>query len=155
MSWTKRQFVVAAFEELGLASYVFDLAPEQLQSALRKLDAMMQSWNARGIRLGYPIPTDPTDSTLDQDALVPDSANEAVYTNLALRLASSVGKTAAPELKTVAKQGYDTLLARAAIPPERQFPAGTLAGAGNKGRVVLNDPDEGLDAGPDSELEFE
>ena len=40
MGWTKRQFVTQAFEEIGLASYVFDLTPEQLQSALRRLDAM-------------------------------------------------------------------------------------------------------------------
>ena len=35
MGYSKRQFVAAAFEEIGLASYVFDLQPEQLQSALR------------------------------------------------------------------------------------------------------------------------
>ena len=33
MSWTKRQYIVDAFEEIGLASYVYDLQPEQLQSA--------------------------------------------------------------------------------------------------------------------------
>jgi hypothetical protein len=54
MGYTKRQFISAAFEEIGLASYVFDLQPEQLQSALRRLDAMMADWNAKGIRLGYP-----------------------------------------------------------------------------------------------------
>mgnify|MGYP003525752305 CR=1 FL=1 len=55
MGWTKRQFVTQAFEEIGLAAYVFDLTPEQLQSALRRLDSMMASWNAKGIRLGYQI----------------------------------------------------------------------------------------------------
>ena len=48
MGWTKRQFVAQAFEEIGLASYVFDLTPEQLQSALRRLDTMMAAWNALG-----------------------------------------------------------------------------------------------------------
>ena len=56
MGYKKRQFISAAFEEIGLASYVFDLQPEQLQSALRRLDAMMADWNAKGIRLGYPAP---------------------------------------------------------------------------------------------------
>lgn len=56
MGWTKRQFVTQAFEEIGLASYVFDLTPEQLDSALRRLDTMIASWNALGIRLGYPLP---------------------------------------------------------------------------------------------------
>ena len=29
MGWTKREYVEQAFEEIGLASYVFDLTPEQ------------------------------------------------------------------------------------------------------------------------------
>jgi hypothetical protein len=41
MGYKKRQFISAAFEEIGLASYVFDLQPEQLESALRRLDAMI------------------------------------------------------------------------------------------------------------------
>ena len=40
MGWTKRQFVTQAFEEIGLAAYVFDLQPQQLDSALRKLNAV-------------------------------------------------------------------------------------------------------------------
>ena len=47
MGYTKRQFVTAALEEIGLASYVFDLQPEQLQSALRRLDAMISEWNGK------------------------------------------------------------------------------------------------------------
>ena len=56
MGWTKRQFIEQAFEEIGLAAYVFDLTPEQLQSALRRLDAMMAGWNTNGIRIGWPMP---------------------------------------------------------------------------------------------------
>lgn len=131
MSWTKRQFVEQAFEELGLAAYVFDLTPEQLQSALRRLDSMLASWNAKGIRLGYPIPSNPQDSELSQETGVPDAANEAIYTNLALRLAPSFGKTPSSELKGNAKAGYDLLLMRAALPPEQQL-AALPSGAGNK-----------------------
>ena len=29
MSYTKRQYVIAAFEEIGLASYVFDLTDNE------------------------------------------------------------------------------------------------------------------------------
>ena len=77
MGWTKRQFVLQAFEEIGLASYVYDLTPEQLNSALFKLDAMMGTWNGKGIRIGYPTPGDPESSDLDAQTNVPDSANEA------------------------------------------------------------------------------
>jgi hypothetical protein len=46
MGWTKRQFITQAFEEIGLAAYVFDLTTEQLQSALRRMDAMVAGWNS-------------------------------------------------------------------------------------------------------------
>ena len=59
MAYTKRQFVEAALTEIGLASYVFDLQPEQLEYARRRLDAMMADLNGKGLRLSYPIPSSP------------------------------------------------------------------------------------------------
>jgi hypothetical protein len=157
MGWTKSQFVVQAFDEIGLAAYAYDLTTEQLESALRRLDSMMATWNAKGIRLGYPIPASPQDSDLDADTQVPDSANEAIYSNLSIRLAPSFGKTPTPELKSIAKSGYDVLLSRAALPAEQQL--GPLpAGAGNKPFNIdgpfLAPKDSALEAGPDSDLDF-
>lgn len=132
MSYTKRQFVEEAFAELGMASYTFDLSPQQLDACLRRLDTMMATWNARGIRLGYPLPSSPQDSDLDTDTQVPDSANEAIIANLAIRLAPQYGKTVSLDTRTTAKQAYDTLLARAAFPIEQQFPRTLPMGAGQK-----------------------
>ncbi len=159
MGYTKQQFISAAFEEIGLASYVFDLQPEQLESALRRLDAMMADWNAKGIRLGYPLPSSPQDSTLSEETLVPDSAYEAIICSLAIRLAPSFGKTVMIETKTTAKQGYDILLQRATFPLEKQLPATTPAGAGNKPWRVYDNPYVRppyfpVDAGPDGPLEY-
>jgi hypothetical protein len=137
MSWTKRQFVEQAFDEIGLASYTFDLQPEQLQSALRRLDTMMATWNAKGIRLAYPLPSNPQDSDLDQNTEVPDSAFEAIYTNLAVRIAPSFGKQVALEVKVAAKQGYDVLLQRATAPIEMRMPSTMPVGAGHK---LYDDP---------------
>jgi len=159
MGYTKQQFISAAFEEIGLASYVFDLQPEQLESALRRLDAMMADWNAKGIRLGYPLPSSPQESTLSEETLVPDSAYEAIICSLAIRLAPSFGKTVMIETKTTAKQGYDILLQRATFPLEKQLPATTPAGAGNKPWRVYDNPYVRppyfpVDAGPDGPLEY-
>jgi hypothetical protein len=159
MGYTKQQFISAAFEEIGLASYVFDLQPEQQESALRRLDAMMADWNAKGIRLGYPLPSSPQDSTLSEETLVPDSAYEAIICSLAIRLAPSFGKTVMIETKTTAKQGYDILLQRATFPLEKQLPATTPAGAGNKPWRVYDNPFVRppyfpVDAGPDGPLEY-
>jgi hypothetical protein len=159
MGYSKRQFVAAAFEEIGLASYVFDLSPEQLQSAMRRIDAMMADWNGKGIRLGYPLPNSPQDSDLDEPTLVPDWANEAIITNGAVRLAPGYGKVVMPETKAVAKDSYNTLLQRAAMPPEQQLPATMPAGAGNKPWRVYDNPFirppvNPVDVGPDGPLQF-
>lgn len=140
MGYSKRQFVTAAFEELGLAAYVFDLQPHDLQMALRRLDSMIAEWNARGIRIGFPIPTSPENSDLDEASEVPDSANEAIITNLALRIAPSFGKTPQPETKVAAKSSYGVLLSRATHPIEQQYPGTLPSGAGNKPWRVQDDP---------------
>lgn len=159
MGYSKRQFVAAAFEEIGLASYVFDLQPEQLQSALRRLDAMMADWNGKGIRLGYPLPGSPQDSELDEPTLVPDSSNQAILTNLAIRLAPSFGKMVMPETKAVAKDSYNTLLQRATAPIPQQMPGTMPAGAGNKpyrnnDNPYLRPPVYPTLAGPDGPIEY-
>jgi hypothetical protein len=140
MGYSKRQFVAAAFEEIGLASYAFDLQPEQLQSALRRLDSMMADWNGKGIRLGYPLPSSPQFSDLDAESEVPDSANEAIITNLAVKIAPGYGKQVMPDTKATAKETYNTLLSRAAVPLEQQLPGTMPSGAGNKPWRVYDDP---------------
>jgi hypothetical protein len=158
MSYTKRQFVEEAFAELGMANYTFDLQPQQLDTALRRLDAMMATWNAKGIRLGYPLPSSPQDSDLDTETQVPDSANEAIVANLAIRIAPQYGKTVAIDTRTTAKLGYDTLLARATFPLEQQFPRTLPLGAGQKpwryDTPFMPGPVDPVLAGPDGPIEL-
>ncbi len=159
MGYSKRQFVTAALEEIGIASYSFDVSPEQLESALRRLDSMIAAWNALGIRLGYPLPSSPQDSDLDEQTNVPDSSNEAIYTNLAIKLAPSYGKQVMPDTKATAKESYNTLLSRAAMPMEQQMPSTMPSGSGNKPWRVydnpfLRPPVDPLLAGQDGPIEF-
>lgn len=161
MGWTKRQFVAQAFEEIGLASYVFDLTPEQLQSALRRLDAMVAGWNASGIRIGFPLPSSPDDSDLDTQTNVPDVANEAIYTNLAIRIAPMLGKAVSVETKAAADAAYSNLAQQCIAPtPERQLPNTMPRGQGTKPwrntlNPFLNKPEDPLAAGTDNEIIFE
>jgi len=149
MSWTKRQFIEAAFDEIGIGSYQFDLAPEMLQLALKRLDSMMASWNAKGIRLAYPIASDPSTSTISDDTSVPDSANEAIYTNLAVRLAPVFGKQIHPDTKQAAFTSYNAMIAKNTSIPTRQFEQTIPAGQGNKFRrnysPLLIRPEDRLD----------
>lgn len=147
--WTKRDLVVQAFEEIGYASYIYDAMPEQLESVLRRLDAMMASWNAKGIRLNYPLPSAPDQTSLDQNSGLPDSAYEAVYLNLAVKISPSFGKQVSQETKIAAKQAYEAMLIKACIPEQMQFPNSLPAGAGNKtwrntGRPYLKTPTDNL-----------
>jgi hypothetical protein len=155
MSYTKRQLVEAAMAEIGLASYAFDLLPEQRELALRRLDSMMAEWNTRGLRLGYPVPDNPADSDIDQDSNTPDAAWEAIITNLALKMAPSYGKQVNPETKITARHALNTILSRASMPPEMKLPA-MPAGAGNKtiDDPFLPTPSTDLVAGPDATLDF-
>lgn len=157
MGYSKRQFIAAALEEIGIGTQ-FDIQPEQEESALRQLDSMMAFWNARGVRLGYPLPGSPESSDVTAESQVPDSANLAIITNLAIRIAPSYGKTVAADTKATAKLTLDTLMARAAFPRERQYPSSLPRGAGQKpwgtDRPFINPPEDSVDAGPDGSIDF-
>jgi hypothetical protein len=159
--YTKRQLVNAAFEEIALASYVFDSTPEEMQAAVRRLDAMMATFGgALGIRLGYNSTVDPLDADPDQASGLPDWANEAVFLQLAIRLSASYGKALAKSTLSTAKLAYDMVMARlmSSQIPEIQ-PMGNLPiGAGFKRRYAPNPfagptPDR-LTTGPDGLLDF-
>ena len=134
MGYTKKQFVEAALEELGITNYVFDVSSRSTQSALRRLDAMMQEWNARSIRIGYFTPVTPEESEISAESGVPDAANEAIILNLAIRIAPSYGKTVSFETKSSARRAFTALQAFAATVPERYVAPGMPTGAGHKGR---------------------
>lgn len=142
MAWTKRQIIEQAFEEIGLASYVFDLNPSELQSALRRLDLMVASWQARNIQIGFPLSTSPNNSDINDPVETSLTNNEAIVLNLAVRLAPGYGKMVQPETKVAAKALYDQLLMEAAAPIEQQYVNTLPLGAGYKRteRVFVDAP---------------
>ena len=158
MSWTKRQFVNQAFEEIGYAPWAFDLESDQLESAMRRLDSMMATWNSKGVKINYPLPSSPESSDLDDETEVPDHAVEAIYLNLAIRLAPTVGKTVTRETKVSAKMAYNQLLNRMVKPVESKFPNTLPLGSGNKAGIHDNTfivpESDGIITNPDNEAEF-
>lgn len=158
MSWTKRTLIQEAFGEIGLGVNTFNL-DDHLDSALLRLDAMMATWNGKGIRLGYALPSNAEGGNLDDDSGLPDAAYETVICSLAIKIAPGFGKTVSNETKTTAKAGYDALTARAAMPPAAPYPAGMLTGAGAKpwrylGGNFTPAPADPLLAGGDGPIEF-
>ena len=159
MSWSKQQIVEEAYGELSLHGFVVNLTPEILQRGLRRLDIMMAMWDGKGIRLSYPLPSSADGSNLDDDSGLSDIALEPTVLNLAVRLAAGHGKEVAPTTAAAAKEGYDMLMARAAMPPEVQYPRWMPSGAGNKPwrwqrGPFLIPPVDPVDAGPDGPIDF-
>lgn len=131
MAWTKIQFIEAAFTEIGMASYVYDADPEDLQAAMMRLDAMMAEWHKRGIQIGWPVATDPKTADLDTDTLAPWSANSAIYLNLALRISPSIGKEPSAQTRIDAKMAFNTLQGQFTKPRLKRM-RGLPSGAGNR-----------------------
>lgn len=141
MAYKKLDIVDLAFQEIGIASYEFDLNPQESNGALRQLDLMMATWNKRGIRLAYPIPLSPNDSDLDQEIDIPDNAFEAMYLNLAVRISSGFGKQLAPETRIAASRTYQELLSTQIHPIEQALDATAVpSGAGNKTWQLTQNP---------------
>lgn len=132
MGWTKQAIVAEAFGELALAGYEFDLTPEEMQTGLKRLDAMMATWEARGVRIGYAFPSSAETSDLGADSGIPEYANEPAYLNLAIRLAAAFGKQVGPDTRRAANEAFTVLLNDAAQPIEQQLPNTLSRGAGNK-----------------------
>jgi len=160
MATTKREYINAAFSDIGLAGYVFDISASEITDALNKLDRMVAQWDSRGIRIGYLLPSSPSTSNPDDDSGVPDIYSSAIVQNLAMLLAPSYGKTITQDMRINARMSYNDMISHVA---ERdlatmQFPNNLPYGAGNKpyrngGLNQYFQPEDRLQAGPDSFLE--
>ena len=129
------------------------LTPDEEQGILRRLDAQMALWDSKDIRVGYLLTSDPDDADLDAPSGIPDAAVEAVFLNLAIKLAPGYGKTLSPDTRISAKAAYDALLTNAAQPLQ-SVRAPMLAGAGNKSRMpFLPTPAEPILAGTDGAID--
>jgi hypothetical protein len=159
VAYSKGWFVRKAFSEIGMAAYVFDLQSQQLQEALERLDSQMATWDGNGIRVGWSIPESEDESSLEDEVDVPYQAREAIFKQLALKIAPLFGKTCSPELKSAASQAMDALLQFTAWPIPMQYPGTLPSGAGNKpwrnqGTPFLGPPVNPVLAGGDGPIDF-
>lgn len=157
MSWTKRQIIDQAFEEIGLAATSFDLQPDQYESARRKMDTMVAVWSSKNIQIGYPLPSEANSSDLNQETNVPDYAVEAIYLKLAIKIAPAFGKAISPETKTQAAEAYNNLVRMAVkMPPQMKYSCSLPSGAGHKYRCdkfIVNKQDNNV-LTPTQDVEF-
>lgn len=131
MSWTKKQLILRAFGKIGLASHIYDIKPEELEDALYDLDAIVAEWAAKGVRIGYPLPSSPHLGDIDDDTGIPDSAARPLYYQLAMSIAPDYGKEISQDVRAIAAEGFKVLLAKSAVIPEMRI-VDALSGAGAK-----------------------
>lgn len=131
MSYTKGELVSAAMGEIGIAEYEFDITAEEITSGLQKLDAMLANWGARGLHLSYSLPATAKGSDSADPSNIPDTAVEAVITNLAIRIAPGYGKTVPLETRVVAKNSLNTLFGLSTAPNSKPY-NNTIKGQGYK-----------------------
>lgn len=103
--WTKRRLIEAAFGELALAGYTYDLTPEEVQAALLAMEAMASEWVNNGAELSYSFGED-----VDAVSGVSLPSTRAVYLNLAISIAASKGKQLSRQTLVLARNGYDAIL---------------------------------------------
>lgn len=130
---TKRLVVGLAFEECRLAGWEFDLTPDELNSALTKMDVLMDEWAVSGINLGYNSPFVPGHGDLEDEIGIPNAALHAVALYLALRVSPQMGKTLSPETRKALSDAMSNLRAMTISIPQMRLPRNTPIGSGNQG----------------------
>jgi hypothetical protein len=132
---TKGDLVNAAYEEIGLAGYVFDIQPEEVQTGVRRLERFMLMLDGRGIRLGYNASASASQANANDDSGIPDWAEDAVIPLFALRLAPTIGKQVHPDTRLAARRGLNALLVGTYTIPKMQMPRHMPIGLGNRRNV--------------------
>jgi len=147
---TRATILAKAFGRLGITDYEFAVEPDEWADARTALDGMMAEWEGAGIILGYtPSNDDDNDAVL---MTTPAWADQALWNNLALRLAPDFGKTPSPDLKRHAKRGYDLCVAKTIVIPVARRARPAIRGGGDRWRgsydtiteVLVDDSGEGV-----------
>lgn len=126
----KRYPIELAFEELGSAGYEFERTPEEVVSALKRMDMLMAEWPWS--QLGYNLPASGHGSPEDESGL-PDYAVSAVAYELAKRLGGLWGVQLSPQQLKAATDAKAQALP-VAVPVALMAP-GTVRGSGFRRRV--------------------
>lgn len=124
---TKRELIGQAFEELGIASYIFDATPEELQSAKKRLDRIAAQWDGIGISVGYDL-----GGELDDESGIPDTNENCFALHLAIAIAPSFGKAVTQDTRTAASTAWNAMYVSRGVMPTVSQPDFMPRGVGQK-----------------------
>lgn len=123
---TKRSLIEQAAGEFGISSG-FDLTPEELQDGLTRLNRIAAQWDGQGIRVGYNL-----GAGIEEEAGIPDTAEQAFILALAVGWAGSFGKQVTQDTRIAARQAWGALYASLGRRPVQPRNPALPLGAGNK-----------------------
>ena len=123
---TKIKLIGRAYSKLEISGINVNPSPEDVVIALDELETMMAELDSRNVCVGFNFEDEPDPSS---ESYVPRWAENAVQTNIAIRLATEFGKMANQGLSAQANQSMSNLVARTAkvrsIAPSSRQPSGS------------------------------
>ncbi len=102
---TKNEIVLESLEELRISGLTVKPSPEEIVSAIKRLDNMVLGWQNKGLCLGY-IPIDDSGIDPEQNSGLLESDKHAVVINLAKALCPMYGAPLHPDTRAEAKASY-------------------------------------------------
>jgi hypothetical protein len=150
---TKRSLIETAAAEFGINS-AFDLSPEEMQEGLTRLNRIAAQWDGQGIRVGYNL-----GAGLDEDAGIPDTAENAFSLELAVRWSGSFGKVVSQDTRSAARAAWNALYASRGVRPQTARNPALPTGAGNRqgvlrGRTYFPEPGNDVEGLNDGATEY-
>ena len=122
----KADLIQGAYEQLRIWGVTRIPSPTETVLALKRLNGLLLHWENQNIYLGWNVGAD---NPNDESGL-PDWAQEAVFTNLALKLAPTFGKMATPDMKSEASETYNAICLSCYA--NMEYPDTMPVGAGNQ-----------------------
>jgi hypothetical protein len=140
----KADYIQGAYEQLRIWGLTSSVTPVESELALKRLNGLLLHWENQGIYLGWNIGAD----DVNDESGLPDWAQEAVFTNLAIKLMPVFGKTASREQAQEAAETYEAITLKCY--DNMEYPDTMPVGAGNQRYgyssrrfFVEEDPDRG------------
>lgn len=105
---TKGDIVNQAYVNLRISGLTSKATPEDTKMGLQTLEVMLLSWTNNGLNLGWIKSPYITDPDPQEDSGISDASYEAIYINLAVKLAPAFGKMP-NQLDSMARELYSAL----------------------------------------------
>ena len=141
----KIDIIIGAYSQMRISGVTINPTPEDLQTALERLEDMGAELVSRNCSGGYVLEEIPDPGS---PIGIARAYKQAYETNLAIRLIPDFNKQVPPELQMQARQSMSNLSARTALQRETPYPRRMARGSGNTLRFYRWDRfyrDTGLD----------